>query len=59
VFLIQMNSVRFLFKYLSPNALAAFRLASPGAFAGAVHYYGSTTSWPFIPPWPSPQRLQQ
>ena len=24
-----------------------------------VRNYGSTTTWPFIPPWPIPQRLQQ
>src|SRR5580658_5143511 len=27
--------------------------------ARIIHRYGSTISWPFIPPWPSPQRLQQ
>jgi hypothetical protein len=34
VFFNQVNYGAFLITYLSPDALAAFRLASPGAFAG-------------------------
>jgi hypothetical protein len=36
VFFIQMNFGAFLITYLSPNALAAFRLTSPGAFGGPL-----------------------
>jgi hypothetical protein len=36
VFFVQMNCGASLITYLSPDALAAFRLASPGAFAGPL-----------------------
>jgi hypothetical protein len=45
VFLIQMNLGAFLITYLSPDALAAFRLASPGAFAGRFRRQFYDLNW--------------
>jgi hypothetical protein len=39
------------FRRCLQDTATGFRMTS-------ARHYGSTMSWPFIPPWPSPQRLQ-